>query len=177
MLSPLISQQIYYRQGKTVKLVAIDFETANRNPNSACALGIVQIENNTIVHEEIFLIRPPSYQFEFTRIHGIIWADVAQAPTFKQVWTQISTRIETADALVAHNASFDRRVLYACCDLYQIPQPKQRFICTVALARERWNLYPTKLPDVCNYLNINLNHHQALSDARACAEIAIAAAV
>jgi DNA polymerase III subunit epsilon len=159
-----------------VKLVAIDFETANRNPNSACALGIVQIDNNAIVHEEIFLIRPPSSQFEFTRIHGIIWSDVAQAPNFQQVWTQISTRIATADALVAHNASFDRRVLYACCDLYRIPHPHQQFICTVALARERWNLYPTKLPDVCQHLKIALDHHQALSDARACAEIVIAAA-
>jgi DNA polymerase III subunit epsilon len=160
---------------KPMKLVAIDFETANRDPNSACALGIVQIENETIFHEEIFLIRPPSYKFEFTRIHGIMWSDVAQAPNFQQVWNSIATRIERADALVAHNASFDRRVLYACCDLYQIPRPKQPFICTVALARERWNLYPTKLPDVCKYLNISLNHHQALSDARACAEIAIAA--
>jgi DNA polymerase III subunit epsilon len=158
-----------------MKLVAIDFETANRDPNSACALGIVQIENETIVHEEIFLIRPPSYRFEFSHIHGILWADVAQSPTFQQVWTKIATRIETADALVAHNASFDRRVLYACCDLYQIPHPKQKFICTVALARQRWNLHPTKLPDVCRYLNITLNHHQALSDARACAEIVIAA--
>jgi DNA polymerase III subunit epsilon len=158
-----------------MKLVAIDFETANRQPNSACALGIVQIEDRTIVHEEVFLIRPPSYHFEFTKIHGIMWCDVAQAPTFQQVWTQIEDRIASADALVAHNASFDRRVLYACCDLYRIPHPTQQFFCTVALARERWNLYPTKLPDVCRYLNISLNHHQALSDARACAEIAIAA--
>ena len=159
-----------------MRLVAIDFETANRDPNSACALGIVQIENDTIIHEEIFLIRPPSYRFEFTNIHGIMWSDVAQAPTFNQIWPQIATRIERADALVAHNASFDRRVLYACCDLYHIPQPKQQFICTVALARERWNLRPTKLPDVCRHLNIELNHHHALSDARACAEIVIAAA-
>jgi DNA polymerase-3 subunit epsilon len=163
------------KRQKNMKLVAIDFETANRNPNSACALGIVQIEDRTIVHEEIFLIRPPSYQFEFTRIHGIMWSDVAKAPTFQQVWSKIAGAIASADALVAHNASFDRRVLYACCDLYNIPQPKQKFICTVALARERWNLHPTKLPDVCRYLNISLNHHQALSDARACAEIVIAA--
>jgi DNA polymerase III subunit epsilon len=159
-----------------MKLVAIDFETANRHPNSACALGVVEIEDRTITHEEIFLIRPPSYQFEFTHIHGIMWCDVAQAPTFDRVWAHIRDRIATADALVAHNASFDRRVLYACCDHYRIPQPPQPFICTVALARQRWQIYPTKLPDVCRYLNISLDHHQALSDARACAEIAIAAA-
>jgi DNA polymerase III subunit epsilon len=115
-----------------VRLVAIDFETANRHPNSACALGVVQIDNNAIVHEEIFLIRPPSSQFEFTRIHGIMWSDVAQAPNFQQVWTQISTRIAAADALVAHNASFDRRVLYACCDLYQNRCPGSRTLESVS---------------------------------------------
>jgi DNA polymerase-3 subunit epsilon len=159
-----------------MKLVAIDFETANRQPNSACALGIVEIDRQTITREEIFLIRPPSYQFEFTHIHGIMWCDVSQAPNFQQVWQKIATMMATADAFVAHNASFDRRVLYACCDLYQIPHPQQPFICTVALARQRWNIYPTKLPDVCRHLNILLDrHHYALSDARACAEIAIAA--
>ena len=34
---------------------------------------------------------------------------------------------------------------------------------------------PTKLPDVCNYLGIDLRHHQADSDAEACAQIVIAA--
>jgi DNA polymerase-3 subunit epsilon len=43
------------------------------------------------------------------------------------------------------------------------------------LARKKWKLYPTKLPDVCRYLDIPLNHHEALSDAMACAKIVIAA--
>jgi DNA polymerase III subunit epsilon len=81
--------------------------------------------------------------------------------------------LENADFLVAHNAKFDRRVLYACCDLYDIPYPKQQFLCTVEIARKCWNIRPTKLPDVCQHLNIPLEHHQALSDARACAQIAV----
>jgi DNA polymerase-3 subunit epsilon len=32
------------------------------------------------------------------------------------------------------------------------------------------------LPDVCRYLGIQLNHHNALSDAEACAQIVISAA-
>jgi DNA polymerase-3 subunit epsilon len=38
-----------------------------------------------------------------------------------------------------------------------------------------WQLRPTKLPDVCRYLAIPLNHHRADSDSRACAEIVLAA--
>ena len=43
------------------------------------------------------------------------------------------------------------------------------------LARDTWRIYPTKLPDVCRRLAIALNHHEALSDAEACARIVIAA--
>ena len=43
------------------------------------------------------------------------------------------------------------------------------------IARSTWGIYPTKLPNVCNYLDIKLNHHDALSDAEACAKIFIAA--
>ena len=44
------------------------------------------------------------------------------------------------------------------------------------MARRAWNLRPTKLPDVCRHLGITLNHHDALSDALACAKIVIAEA-
>jgi DNA polymerase III subunit epsilon len=98
---------------------------------------------------------------------------VAKAGDFQQVWTQIAETIESADYLVAHNARFDRKVLYACCDFHGIPYPKQEFLCTVDIARKTWNIRPTKLSDVCRHFDIPLEHHQALSDARACAQIAI----
>jgi DNA polymerase-3 subunit epsilon len=43
------------------------------------------------------------------------------------------------------------------------------------MARAVWNVRPTTLPDVCRFLGIALNHHDALSDAEACARIMIAA--
>jgi DNA polymerase-3 subunit epsilon len=45
----------------------------------------------------------------------------------------------------------------------------------VRLARQTWDLFPTKLNDVCDYLGITLKHHHAASDAEACALIVIAA--
>jgi DNA polymerase III epsilon subunit-like protein len=41
--------------------------------------------------------------------------------------------------------------------------------------RREWSIYPTKLSDVCQQLGIALNHHEALSDAMACAQIVLAA--
>ena len=43
------------------------------------------------------------------------------------------------------------------------------------MERRAWNLYPTKLPNVCHYLGVDLNHHEALSDAMVCAQIVLAA--
>ena len=39
------------------------------------------------------------------------------------------------------------------------------------IARNFWEIYPTKLNDVCDILDIELHHHDALSDANAAAEI------
>jgi len=155
--------------------VAIDFETANYSPDSACAVGLVVVKGSRIVRRVHYLIRPPDKQFVFTYIHGITWEDVHHAPSFNELWPTLQALIADADFLAAHNASFDRRVLDSCCRTYRLRQPSQDFLCTVKLARALWGVYPTKLPDVCRHLNIPLQHHQADSDAEACARIVIAA--
>ncbi|WP_404790832.1 3'-5' exonuclease [Altericista sp. CCNU0014] len=155
--------------------VAIDFETANRSRESACSIGIIRVEDFQIVQKAHYLIRPVEPEFEFTSIHGICWDDVAQELTFGELWPSIERLLRGAEAIAAHNASFDRGVLYACCDAYGIERPLHPFLCTVQLARKTWKIHPTKLPNVCDYLDIPLVHHQALSDAEACARIAIAA--
>jgi DNA polymerase-3 subunit epsilon len=155
--------------------VALDFETADRGRDSACALGIVRVEQGQVVNRFYTLIRPPRREFEFTDIHGITWTDVKNEPNFEDLWPLLAEQLDGAEFFAAHNASFDQGVLYACCDRYSLPRPPQAFVCTVKLARQTWQLYPTKLPNVCHYLGITLDHHQALSDAEACAKIVIAA--
>ncbi|NOT79312.1 MAG: 3'-5' exonuclease [Bacteriovoracaceae bacterium] len=156
------------------KFLAIDFETANYSRESACSIGIVRVENNKIVHKAVHLIKPPSREFIFTYIHGISWSDVKNAPTFKEVWKDIAPYFEGIDFLAAHNAKFDASVLKSCCSVYGITPPSVAIVCSMEIARKTWNLYPTKLSDVCSHLKIKLNHHEALSDAHACAQIVIA---
>jgi DNA polymerase-3 subunit epsilon len=154
---------------------AIDFETANTSPDSACAVGLAVVKGHRIVHREQHLIRPPDRQFVFTHIHGLTWDDVRDAPTFAELWPALREQLAEADFLAAHNASFDRRVLDSCCRTHRLHQPSHPFVCTVKLARTIWSVYPTKLPDVCRHLGIPLRHHEAGSDAEACARIVIAA--
>jgi DNA polymerase III subunit epsilon len=155
--------------------LAIDFETANQSRDSACSVGLVRVEKNKIVLKAVHLIRPPSSDFMFTYIHGISWRDVVSQPTFKEIWKEISPFFKGVEFLAAHNARFDEGVLRACCQRYRIATPDLPFTCTVHLARSLWGVYPTKLPDVCRHLKIKLNHHEALSDALACAQIVMAA--
>lgn len=158
-----------------VRILALDFETASHAPDSACALGLALIEDGHIVAEDAFLIRPPAPEFVFTYIHGLSWEHVADAPTFDQAWTRLARWLEGADWLAAHNAPFDRGVLNACCRTYRLAVVDTPFICTVQVARKVWGIYPTKLPLVCHALQIPLKHHDAASDASACAQIVVRA--
>jgi len=155
--------------------LAIDFETANYGSDSACAIGAVRVEEGKIIHEEAKLICPPSPEFYFTHIHGLTWSDVEFEPTFEAVWTELQPLLDGVDFLAAHNSGFDRKVLNSCCTTYDLSPPEQEFICTVQLARKMWNIRPTKLPNVAHFLGLDLDHHDALSDSRACANIVIAA--
>ena len=158
-----------------MKFLALDFETANYDGFSACALGLVTVEDGVITNETHWLIRPPEEYFEprFIDLHGITWEKVKDVPTFDKYWPQLLALIESADFLVAHNASFDIGVLKACCSYYDLPVPRLRYRCTVEAARRHFKIYPTKLPDVCKRLSIPLSHHDPLSDARASAAIMI----
>jgi hypothetical protein len=78
-----------------MKLVAIDFETADRLADSACAIGIVSIEKGKITKKGYRLICPPRRQFVFSCIHGISWADVEAQPAFIEVWDHFASFVIT----------------------------------------------------------------------------------
>ena len=163
------------RRGRLPVFAALDFETADEGRDSACALAVVRCEGGRIVAREARLIRPPRQGFVFTYIHGIRWEDVAGEPSFEEVWEDLRPLVDGVDFLAAHNAPFDRSVLASCCRTAGIEPPETAFQCTVQLARSVWGIYPTKLPNVCSHLGIPLRHHDAASDAEACARIVLAA--
>lgn len=156
--------------------VALDFETANSSRDSACSVAIIRVELMEIVSRCYRLIKPPSPHFMFTDIHGITWSDVKSEPTFKELWPELRSLFDGISFIAAHNASFDSSVMKACCSTYGLIPPAPPYLCTVKLARQTWQLKPANLPSVCSYLGLRLQHHNALSDAEACANIVRAAA-
>ena len=107
--------------------VAIDFETADYGRDSACALAVVRVEKGAIVERDFWYIRPPRENFMFSHIHGITWEQVADAMTFAQLWPLLEKKLRGVKFLLAHNASFDRSVLAACCKQARLSMPEYFF--------------------------------------------------
>jgi DNA polymerase-3 subunit epsilon len=158
-------------------VVAIDFETANEQRSSPCAIGLAWVENGQITEVEHHYIRPAEMRFSGWNIavHGIRPADVEHADEFPAVLSRLRDRIERA-TVIAHNASFDISVLRRTCELYGLPFPAFDFLCTVQVAKNTWPQLPSaKLNAVCDFLGVEFKHHDAAQDAFACASVALAA--
>lgn len=146
--------------------VALDFETAQGCRWSICQVGLVRVENGIITDEINFLIQPPKnyYWQQFIDIHGITPNMTKDALTFDKVWHKIEPFIK-GQTVVAHNGlSFDFPVLKKTLDYYGIQTPEYEKHCTYRIFRQN-------LATLCNQYKILLNHHDALSDAKACAEL------
>ena len=156
-----------------MNFTATDFETATGY--HPCSVGIVTVENGIIVDEFVTLIKPPNNQYNpFTiQVRGIYPRDTVNAKTFAQVYPEIEKRLKNR-VVVAHNESFDRNVLMKSMLLYNLNYEDlniaAKWECTVKIYKAR-GLKPTKLSDCCREMQIQLNHHEALSDARACAKL------
>ena len=159
------------------KICAIDFETANPSPLSACSIGVSVVENGELCASWSTLIKPPKGYDDFwmhnIQIHGITKSMTTDAPSFDEIWDTLSGFMKDA-VLCAHNAEFDMKVLTSLCRYYQLEIPDNEYFCTVRLSRRALPfLERHRLSTVADYFEIELNHHEASSDARACALIVL----
>jgi len=145
---------------------ALDFETAQGYRWSICQVGLVRVENGIITNELNLLVQPPNnyYWDRFIDIHGITPAITSNAPTFDNIWHKVAPFI-IGQTVVAHNGlAFDFPVLGKTLEYYGLEEPTYEKRCT-------YQIYRQNLAALCKSHNITLNHHDALSDARACGEL------
>lgn len=97
-------------------------------------------------------------------VHGVTSSMVSTAPTFEEVAAALAVRIDGA-VLVAHNLSFDTRMLIQEYERLGASLVAGEGICTLRLSGQRLNL-------ACTDYGISIGqHHRALADARATAEL------
>ena len=156
-----------------MNFTAFDFETSSGK--TACALGVVRVENRVIVESKYWLIRPPDMYFNSYNIevHGITPRDVINKPEFDELWAEMKPFFDN-QVIVAHNAAFDISVLTNMLKYYDIDFPESEYYCTVMLGRKHWTrLTSHKLNILAQELGLRFKHHDALEDAVVCAKVAV----
>lgn len=155
--------------------VAIDFETANSNMNSACSVGLVAVKGLEVVSEDSFLIKPPTDNFGVynTAAHGITFEDIRHCGDFSTVYDKIMEYILGSYYVVAHSAQFDMTVLRECIKYYGLEQPDFIYLDTINLSSLFCDC-DGSLVSRAKFFGVEAeNHHEALSDAEMCAGIVI----
>ena len=154
--------------------VVFDLETTGFSSikDKIIEIGAVKVENGVIIDKFSTFVNPKvPIPFKITNLTGITDDMVMEAPDIETILPQFLEFVGDA-VLVAHNASFDVSFIEQNCR-YQDITPDFTSVDTVAMARI---LLPTlskfKLNVVANALHISLeNHHRAVDDAGATAEI------
>lgn len=154
------------------KIVAFDVETPNYNNDRMCSIGICVIENGEIVQSQHFLVNPEcDFDYRNIQIHGITPSDVAEAPTFPEIWQAIAPFFR-ANLVTAHNATFDLCVLRKVLQAYGICESLVYYVDTLTIARSMIKEADNhRLPTLCEWFGIPLEHHNAGSDSWACAKL------
>ena len=159
-----------------VEFIAIDFETANRKRESACAVGLAFVSNGVVVEQTSTLINPDSEFSPYNvAITGIRPEDVVDAPHFPEVW-EVLAPVLSGRTVVAHVATFDLGVLRQAVARYELPGINMSATCSWRLARRTWPTFPAYgLSYLSRELGLDLDHHEAGSDAAASAGVVLAA--
>lgn len=156
-----------------MKIIALDFETANADRGSICSVGLAGLENGVITFSEEYLVKPHrscSFFHPFNiAIHGINAAQVHNSPEWGELWPKLQDLFVDA-TLIAHNAAFDISVLRKGLDLYGLPYPDLNYLCTCKISSLVWpDLDNHKLNTVCSHIGHRFKHHNARADAEAAA--------
>lgn len=173
-----VNRRVKNNQPTIETITVIDFETASCAFYSACALGIVVLKGHEIIDKEYFLIQPPDnfYEKENISIHGITPEQTTKAESFPTIWQKIRHLFENT-YVAAHNANFDMSVLKSTLNYYELEQPNFLYMNTISVSNyciPHGENVGKSLKDRCAYYNIPLNnHHNALCDAEAAAQLII----
>lgn len=157
------------------RYVVFDVETPNSSNNRMSAIGVAVVEDGRLVKELSTLVNPETYFHPFNiQLTGITPAMAEEAPTFSELWPVLEPIFDSG-LLVAHNAPFDMGVLAKCLRAYCVDwHDTADYACTVRMGRRCYPKLPNhRLSTLCEYLSIPLEHHQAGSDSRACAQLLV----
>lgn len=167
-------RRVEYRYDPDQTYVVVDIETTGGRAASEriTEIGAVKIRNHRVIGEYHSLLNPgrriPAF---ITRLTGISDAMVADAPRFAEIADDFEDF--TADCVfVAHNVNFDYGFIAAEYRRLDRSYKRPKFCTCAEMRRHHPGHASYSLGNLCGALSIALdNHHRALCDARAAAEL------
>jgi len=148
------------------RFAIIDTETTGFGKTDRLVeIAVVLVEGKEIIQEVETLINPER-DISNSNIHGITSELVSLAPTFAEINSELS-RLISGTIMVAHNISFDQRMLEQEFSRVKKDNDLGVGFCTLQATK-------LKLESACKQYGItNVSAHRALTDARATALIFI----
>jgi DNA polymerase-3 subunit epsilon len=158
--------------------VVIDVETANADLSSICQIGIASFREGELADSWESLVNPEDYFSAVNvSIHGIDNCQVKDAPTWKDVFPQVASRLQ--DRIAVCHTPFDRLALARACDRYDLSGCDCTWLDSARVVRRAWPEFSRSgygLANVATHFGIEYQAHDALEDAR-CAGLVLLRAV
>ncbi len=160
-----------------MNFIAIDVETANADMASICQIGIARYVDGKLTEEWSSLVDPEDY-FDLVNIdiHGITEKDVIGCPRFPEV-AGILNGFLNSTICVSHT-HFDRVSINSALTKYGLSDVNTTWLDSARVARRAWKEFAWSgygLANVCNRIGYTFKHHDALEDAKASAQVLLAA--
>jgi DNA polymerase-3 subunit epsilon len=169
----------------------IDIETTGldswRNEILTLSISAVKIDGHEELDSELFTFRPTRPDFfseESEAIHGISLSKALNFPRQNLEWERffkfLKAYASTPQIMVCHAKWFGRYFdsTFLDCQLFLVDKlfEKRKYIhkpvSTITMAQSlNINSASYKLNDLCHYYSIELKHHDAVSDRKACQEL------
>ena len=149
-------------------LVVVDCETTGfGRTDRIVEVAVVVLDSSSLkIVDEFDTLLNPERDVGPVDVHGVTASMVEAAPTFSEIAGVLGSKLD-GGILVAHNLSFDARMLAQEFDRLQSQFHAGEGICTLKVTTE-------KLINACERYGIELAHqHRALADARATAQLLV----
>lgn len=157
--------------------VAIDVETANANMASICQIGLAAYSSGSLVDEWKTYVDPLDFFDPMNvSIHGITEETVAGAPTLPEIAEPLLSRLN--GCVVLCHTHFDRVSVHQALSKYGLRLPECEWMDSARVARRTWKQFATSgygLQNLCDHIGYEFAHHDALEDAKAAAQVMLAA--
>ena len=163
--------------GGNMEFVAIDVETANADLSSICQIGVARFQGAEATTEWESYVDPEAhFDGMNVSIHGITHDMVRGAPRFRDLCRDLSARV--GGRIVVCHTAFDRVAITRAFQKADAGEPGWRWLDTARVARRAWEEFAHSgygLASVCEAIGYEYAAHDALEDAKAAAQVLLAA--